>query len=376
MTTPSNRKLSLQWIDDKDVFDLLMSNRRQPSDEGLRRIARKRGIVLSPQSPRHELAKYLSRLTYSYPQLVELLEGSSRAAPRPKTQSMEIDCTVADATKALEDTKAQRESERAEVFNISVRGKMVVVSVNYRVFDWGRTRLRQVSAAVCNIELEPLDKQRLSIRYDDDERAQEIVEDMMLRFDDVAVVSSRKVISLQSVLEPDQRTQFFVALMNGIEGLVLEDVTKMSTRRVPVTAMNASNDDDEAARKPDEGALLGAVRKAKYEGSDLLNTKEFKSLKKTEFFVSHTVWTSTTAPTAKGPALRAEFEATFLDGEVCSQFAYRIRGVYRKATEDGAEFNKTRQPATDEERTGLIRRLENAARAAHDGLEAGTAKAT
>lgn len=350
-------KLSHQIVDDKDIYDLLMSNRRQPSDDALREMARCRGIILSAKLSREELARYLSRLTYSYPQLVELLERSVRSPSPPKSLSIDAEGTLDAALKAINETKEQREAARSEVHRVT-RNKSgsIEVLVKYHLFDWGKTRLRQVRDAECRIEIEASGAM-VRVRFDNDDRAKEIVDDLLSRFEAGEGASKRQVVSLRGVPEPDKRTEFFVKLLAGITGYSLEDVTKVNVRRVPSVA-NGDDDSDGDAPLGDED-LKGFVKKAALDGTGLLNSSQFHRLRKDGFFISRAVWVCRQDGTV---GLRPEFEATFIDGEECGQFAYRLRGVYRRNDETG-ESNKTRAQPTPAERAVLTRLLEGAAHA-------------
>lgn len=355
-----NPKLSHQFVDDKDIYDLLMSNRRQPSDDALRAMARRRGIILSAKLPREELARFLSRLTYSYPQLSDLLERSVRSPSPPKSMSMDAEGSLDAAAKAVAETKEQREKERGEVHGVTRKKTgLIEVVVKYHLFDWGKTRLRQVRDAECRIEIET-NGSMVRVRYDNDDRAKEIVDDLLSRFEAAEAASKRLVVSLRGVPEPEKRTEFFVKLLDGIAGYALEDVTKVSVRRVPGASIDDDDEEEEEDGRLHEDDLKGFVKKAALDGTGLLNSAEFHRLRKDGFFISRAVWVS--RQDGAGP-LRPEFEATFIDGEECGQFAYRLRGVYRR-NDETQDFNKTRAQPTPTERSDLTRLLEGAAHAA------------
>jgi hypothetical protein len=93
------------YADDKDVFDMFMSGKRRFTHDFLIELARQRGIVLSEQATRQEIATYLSQLLWSWPEIERLLEHGETPERKEKLMSsvFRVDSDLDAVRTAIED---------------------------------------------------------------------------------------------------------------------------------------------------------------------------------------------------------------------------------------------------------------------------------
>ena len=100
------------FAEDKDVFDLLESSKRTFDNNRLIQIARKRGIVLSASTSCDNLVQYLSRLTWGWSQIQELV-ALTESHDRPEKVANETVTTNINPAKMQEAALAVKK-ERSE----------------------------------------------------------------------------------------------------------------------------------------------------------------------------------------------------------------------------------------------------------------------
>lgn len=357
---------SKYFADDKDIFDLLMSQRRKLSDDLLRRLLRDRGIVVGPELERQHLAQYMSRLPFGMRDLRALLDRVGTPSHRaPKTTSEGVEVTVDAMEAAANEVRDARSERRGEVYKVHRKADGTLeISVNYSVLDTAKSRLRQRSEQHLAISVEPVPgSSSVRIRYPEEERSREVAEAIIFRALGDPKEITRETISLDGC-NAEQRTTFFESLMSNIAGFSLRTVTRAGFRRLDDATSDSELDGDvEGETLPGfEDEETGArIIRVTLDGAGVFSSDEFVQLKRSGFYVNSAVWRSRMDG---GEGLDAEFDAAFVVGQTGSAFAYRLRGVFRR-DEDG-EHASTRESPSEDERNRFLRALEDAATSAKE----------
>ncbi len=160
-------------------------------------------------------------------------------------------------------------------------------------------------------------------------------------------------VSLEHIIDPAKRSEFFIELIKGVKGFKLHDVTDAFVYK---PKLKADGDDDDAGTTIDLGVH---ITKASLKGEGVLQTEELRGLFAKGFYLWKIVWQAI-SESKESPDLY-EFEAQFSEPETCTRFSYLPRGLY-KIQEDWS-FNKSRTGLAHGEDTSLGRRIEDAARA-------------
>lgn len=364
----SNTHPSKYFADDKDIFDLLMSQRRKLSDEVLRKLLRERGVIVGPELERQHLAQYMSRLPFGWRDLKALLDRigtPSQRASRITSEGVEVTIDAMEAAaNHVKDLRSERRGESYKIHRKSDGG--LEITVDYSVLDTAKNRLRQRSEQHVTISVEPAGSASgVRIRFPEEERSREVAEAIVLRALGDPKEITRETISLDGC-SAEQRTKFFEQLMGNIAGFSLRTVTRAGFRRLDdaTSDHDLDGDGDTDALPGIEDEETGArILRVTLDGTSVVLSPEFAQLKKSGFYVNSAVWRSRMDG---GEGLDAEFDAGFVLGEAGSAFAYRLRGVFRR--NEHGDHARTRENPSEDEKNRFLRALEDAATAARDAV--------
>lgn len=374
--------LSLYYADDKDIYDLLTMSKQVFKSHRLLELARERGIVLSADDSRETLIKAITLLPFSWRQLLSAAEATERAVRREKITTSRLggSCSAQQLETAIGEIRSKRSETRGEIFDTTVNGTLTTITIKYSELDATKTRLCQRVQREIKILVEH-DTEVTLLRHEDTERAREIVQELISELRDVTEKElEQEAIALSGIRDPQARTQFFLSLIGGMQGMKLDDVKSVRVNRFEeddesaenctangesdVSDNHESGDDEQVVEDGDIPAgdretFAVLVKQAALHGQMLHLTEEYKRLTDGGFFVSKIVWTATEGETS---GIRGEFEAEFGQPVVGVDFHYLLRGVF-DATSEG-DHKRTRRAPSQEERNRLGALLENAAQSA------------
>jgi hypothetical protein len=364
----------MYYADDKDVQDLLMAAKQKLGNDRLLAIARQRGIYLSRMMIRENLVEYLKCLTFNWPQLRALVEATDSPDRVERSTCTDVRGTVEQARllSALDQLKKERSESHAEAVQVtSNKTGNHTISVDYSELDPSKMRLFQRKAKHLKISVEQ-HPDGLRLRYDDNLRAHEIVEKLLNGIVESTDKTPVNRIDLSGVRKPARRTQFFVDLMTKMNGFRLDDVTCMGVSRLSdatdaVDEDAAPNDDEaeddnldvERTLSTQERELVGVVKKAALEGSNLLSSSQFKGFEKADFFICRSTWVATEE---SGQRRRVEFDARFSDPPDARGFTYKILATFEPMK--GGHYRRAQNFSTRD--PALLTLLEDTARQAAD----------
>lgn len=339
MTHPSR-----YFADDKDVYDLLMSQPKRLGNKVICLFLRKRGFVVSPDTEREELVRYVSRLPLGLQDVEELMEYVSTGVRTvSRTMSEGVVATVQKMEDAAASVRSAR-SQRGETYRVSVRddGGLDVV-VDYTEMDTAKNRLRQLSARRLTLSVDPSGDSGVRVRYPDEPRAREIADAIVLEALGNPKSCERATITLAGCTVA-QRTRFFELLTAKTDGFGLRSVTR-GAFRLGEEVEGESVDESELPGFVDEDGGSRIVR-VQLDGAGVFASEEYQELKGSGFFVSGAVWR---AREDGGDGIDVEFDAGFGSGDTAEVFTYKLRGVFRR-DEDGIHRQRRESPSASETR--------------------------
>ncbi|MDR6208236.1 hypothetical protein [Paraburkholderia graminis] len=354
------------YATDKDIFDLLACAKRSLTEGVLREIARERGIFYSPLDTRDDLVEAISQLPFTLNELQEVM--GRRESPRrgEKTTSVTLDATISiDDLKAVVSEYKADVGDTEKVVSHSKGTDGLVMSVEYDDMDYSRTRLIQRQRLDSTIEFKQKEGKTV-IRLPASTKSKQIVENLTGRIERRRLAPIvREAVELDANFTADERTTFFVRLISELPNHKLHGVTNLKIAPGRREDDELDEDDiDEDATAEARQELLVIVRSMALSGENLIESKEYRSLRDRGFFITSVTWkTKETQPPYDIPHLHAEFE----DGENGKSFKYAVKGMYR--FQEG-EYTKTARPVDDAGREALYELIESAARSIlHDMKE-------
>lgn len=345
------------FADDKDIYDLIISQSRRFPDDVLRDFLLGRGIVVSASTPRIALVRYLAALPIGFHDLDQLHRRTlGRAVRSPRQVGETVSAPMDKFLEAVATVREERTSALPEKYNVVTReGGVIDVVIDYTVIDSKRSRLSQRTNEKLVITMEK-DGASVRLRHPDEHRAREIV-DRIVTSALGTESAARSSISL-SDLDANQRTQFFEELVKGIPGFALRTVTRIAFRRLDHTAT-----DDQLDGELDTTTLPGIetddgsrILRIQVDGAGIFESTEYERLKKDGFYIAGAAWR---ARQGGGPNIDVEFDAALVLTDESEPFSYKIRGVFRPNKD--ASLASTRSAPTEMERNAWLRVLEDRA---------------
>lgn len=346
---------SLHSVTDKALDDVL--NQSEITINELRELFLARGILISKDTSRKELARNFSKFSHDYydhQKIASYLGGSNR---REKSTAKVIatKIPVDDIIEASEKLKSEIEG-RNDLCHVSVIDGKVRINVTYLSTDYGKSDFKQVITKNALIEIEPSENGFL-IRRPENDQTQDYEEILLSSLE--KIVSSKnedtekaealkvKEISLEHISNPKLRTKFFVKLINSLKGYVLDDVTDAYVYHPKPEKIKEEAGNSETGVHIDRASL---------KGEGVLKSEELSSLYDRGFYICRIKWRA--KENLVDPDIY-EFEAQFSDQGKFKDFSYLAKGV-KKYKGKGA-YNKNFISLSKNEETFFSKLIESAA---------------
>jgi hypothetical protein len=318
-----------------DIYDALISEKRKITMNELLAMARRKGIFLSKNESRENIAKYISLLPLSLEDIGHIFSLTETEFKKEKVTEILVktEFNQEEIQLALTDFKESRK-DHDEVYNVNSNKNNDNVFVNAIIteIDHSLSRITQKRKRVADIEMIPTDE-GLSIQYPADSKIENIVLAIVAALEKTKNQEAEvEKIELPLSLSLEVKIKFFLDLIMTIEGMTLKDVVGVSIYR-PITDESdeelIDEDGDDFENEPTENPLVtGFIRSIAIEGSDILSQKSYRDFIETnDFYITRIRWLSTDND-AK-PSTIIEFEASFANAKECKDFNYGIRSVMR-----------------------------------------------
>ncbi len=367
------------YADDKDILDLLESQKQKLTATVLRAFLLRRGILVSDQEPREELVQYLATLFLDWPDLRRLLDHTDRnpRAERVTFATADTSAVHDDIIAALEAVKTERSEQGVEVLTVTrpVDG-VYELRVSYSELDASKTRLAQRRDKEGALVISRRDG-GYNLRHEANPLLQGIANDFLahLSTGDEDEVPGARPISLHSLVATEARTDFFTGMMRGLVGMNLADVSHVTLQHaltsatyagsVPQLEAEVSRDDAMAGDEEldevlgNEAEATGLVRNMILRGETVLTSSVYADLA-SRFYVCGAVWES---DELEADGVRVVFEARFEDQRECSDFRYQVRGIYPRSQRGEDHLLNTHRACNAHEQRHYLTLLEQAAEA-------------
>jgi hypothetical protein len=346
----------LYSVSDKAIFDAI--NNSKVTNQEVFDLFFSRGILISKETKRRDLAEYYSRLTHGYHDFQMLYETLGTTTRREKSTSCDISNTVSkdQLTNASEELckKINSEGNRADS-NILPNGDIEIV-IRYSKLHLEKSELRQTvnREAVLIIESH---KEGFTLRTPLNEDASGWKEDLLQK---IQAESSEVVtfgeITLEHIQAHELRTEFFTTLIQNIGGNILHDVTDVYVYHPK--APGGEKDPDFPSDSDDEVDFGVHITKASLKGEGVLQSEELNGLYEKGFYIWKIVWR------CKEPIVGSdmiECEAQFANPAACADFSYITKGFYRYKTL--GVYNTNRNILTYTQEKLFLQQLEARAKA-------------
>lgn len=329
---------------DKSMFDAL--NQKNVTNSDLRQLFLSRGILVSPNSTRQNLAGHFARIFHDFDdyQTLAKLFGAGSKRDKFSTLKLKTEAEVSDLKTAAIEIKSKLEEEGAVVKVFSTSGNRMDVEVKYPKVSFNKSEFRQVTQKTARITFFK-ESDGFSVHSTDVDDVNEWINEIAkeinknsgkdIKFDEI---------ELPPTFDAKKKTKFMKSLIKSLDGFDAQDVTDVYVSK----PKGWSKDSQEEIR----------IEKASLRGLGVLYSGELKALEDNHgFYVSRIVWTA--KPKEAGADLY-EFEAQFSQADECKGFSYLARGFYKYLST--GNFNSTRNGLTHEEEIKYGQLIEKAAR--------------
>jgi len=333
---------SLYFANDKVIFDSL--NQHLVNIDQIRELLNERGILVSPDTPKEDLAKYFSRLTADYFDHETIAGKLGRVAKRERITATEIagNFEEKDIIAALDELKARIE-ENGDKVHITVKDGKIDALISYEHIDYTKIDMRQVEPRDGVIEFTKSVDGKYILRSTQNNEIDPIVESVISTLEvNVGAPLERSRVNLESIVDPVLRTKFFEILIKGIDKHKFVTVTEAYCFK-PKVMESATSDDEESTSEEIE--KLPYVEKVSLRGEGVNRSFVMKELYSRGYYIVKVVWRLQEIGKVNSDIF--ELEAQFSNVEKCVGFSYKARTAI--ILEDGVMTKKRRSPKRDEE---------------------------
>lgn len=280
------------YFDDKDIYDALLSSKKQISELFLKDCLVDRGIFLSYKETRESLCDYFATWCNDYSTLQEIKAKLEVGQRRPRFESEEIIADgVSISSDAVNASLLQLKTAIAPEgmsLQMSRNGNDFDCTLNYTDVDLSKTPLRQKKCREDKIKVRIEDNGKVSVRTPCGDRfgalRAKFMEELQTQ---VASGLETQGIHLYEDATVEERIKFFMDIITGMPDFTCETVTG-----IDVLSSQAEQDDDGNDIETDEQVTsdFRGLLKANLRGGQLFDTPEFNNMKEQGFFPYEIRW--------------------------------------------------------------------------------------
>ncbi|MFI3311182.1 hypothetical protein [Ewingella allii] len=359
-------KIGLYSVTDKALFDAL--NQTKVTNDDMKSLFFKRGTIVSKDTKRKALALDFSRYFHGFDDYNKLSEILGSIGRKEKSSiniiNADIEKNDIEAAIKLVCEDLQKEGDQTD-FVYTETG--IEIKIKYVKLDYKMNEFRQSSTREAVILVEENEKGEFIARFPQNSKSREFTEKLVKKIkseNDNANVSLDEI-TLESVKEHSERTNFFKRLIDNIPNYNCVDVTDVYVTHPILEENKKESTDENSDDDADDIAVdLGChISKASLKGRGVLESKELNDLLAKGFYITKIVWVSVVAGFVDSN--RFEFEAQFFDTDNCKLFSYLVRGQYKfKSLGDYTH----RQNVEKEKEVLLLALMEDSARRISDEI--------
>ena len=326
---------SRYYASDKNVFDAL--NQHKVDIPTIMKLFQRRNVIVSPKTPKEELASYFARLTHDYNDHKDISTKLGIAPRRERVTSMDIGgiSAVDDIRGVVEQLKQELEST-GDVVHLERKGDDLMINIQYSTVDYKLSEFTQVQVRDGTIEFVKSEDGYV-VRNTDNKAINGIRESLFGRIEKSSITPLKKtVVGLFNVPSPKLRSKFFYELSRNLVGYVHQDVKAVYTYK-----MNPM-DLDEDLGVEDESDMH--VERVSLNGSGVSRSEILSNLLDNEdYYIVKIGWT---VAEMRGDGAVYEIEAAFSDLKDCTDFSFILKAVHPVV--EGKVSKQRRSPNVDE----------------------------
>lgn len=277
--------LARSSFNDEEMFEML-SQSPPFGDLKLRKHFRKtRGVFLSKHIDEEGLARFYSKLGFSWNQFKDLSVYLDSDEAGEKKASLKISETVDKEIiiNAIEELQAARKTE--ESYRVTNKSESISLNANYIKKNFSKSKSLQRENRSFGMEITTKDGY-IEIEYDLEDRCVRIANELYKKIQSKAKRDLQQIeIVFLGANRGELQTDFFLKLLSGIDGL-----SRLSVCDVRVNLTTSKNSDAEDTEDDNTEKLKGLVQSAALKGEDVTSSKMFQQLLKDGYYISGITW--------------------------------------------------------------------------------------
>lgn len=338
--------LQFVYASDKDVFDLLMSNKQRFSDSSLRSMALKRGFIYSKSTASRRLVSEISLMPHDYFSISEMIKARETSRKQEKMTCITIPVALSrNEMKAIVEEYSKSAGDDEKLTFQPRRAHDLYVNLAYDEVDYSKTRLIQRQRKDAGIEF-ITNETSTTIRMPSTEKAKDVVERLRVNAEKLRTEKLQvNKVELYG-LNADQKTNFFMYLMRNMPGYRYETAVNLKVSSSSPSSTSSDIDLDLDEEEIIEENITGIVNSVILSGTNLDQSEEYQSLRRKGYFISSSTWR---ASQIEKPHDLLQFEISFDNGREGVGFKYSARIAKRlkegTLTEKFQALEVNRQPA-------------------------------
>lgn len=346
---------NLYYATDKNIFDAL--HHKRVTATILHDMLFAKGIIVSDELDKEVLIDEVCRLPLCYSDLMKIKELVQTYDKRESSTYAKLDTTFSQEQliKAAESVKKHYASKSEKLVIRTKKDGSIGLELDYEDLDLSRTELRQIDKRSLNLELKISDD-GVDIRMPQIQKSKDLVN---LLQKELTTIANKPVdrfeLSLEAIVEPKLRSQFFRELINGLDDYEVDDVTNVELNRIKTSEDENSDDDTEID--------TSFVKKVLLKGAAVDSSPIFAQLHSKGYYISRIAWASK-PKVIQGD--RIQVEAFFKNADLCNDFSYQIKGINNYRND---KYNITTRAASDLEKKTISLMIESAAMNAYNAIK-------
>lgn len=311
--------------EDKDILDFV--NSISVTIEELTIFLRKRGVYVSKDAKKSDLANLLVKEIYSWNDVSDLLLLLD--IPTQKEHYITGDHqssgqfeTIEDAVSRVKEHRLNKYGDRVTIESIDANTYRILI--DYTQIDHEKTRLIQCVERDAEILIEKTPS-GFKTRRSDCDRASEIELAILGEYESIVAEDAHELTSIRLKLSLlptlEKRVQFFTDLMEGIAGFDFEQIKTARTQsyKDPSDVVELGTQDLLSEEyKPSLESLI-------FNGKNIGNSAIYDSVVGKDFFVSSAVWT---AVSDSDECRKVEVKASFVPIQNDFELQFSVFGVW------------------------------------------------
>lgn len=350
----------LYSVTDKALFDAL--NTSKINNAELKDLFLSRGVIISADTKREELALEFSKYNHDYYDHQRIASAMGVVQRKEKTTTSDYTTGVDKESleEALNALKKQITKEKDLCIWHEDKNGNFIVDITYETPDYTKSEFKQIVKKDASITIEKTDS-GYRLRYPDNSKVKEYERTIRKSLESMAEEAGQEFdsarINLASIEAPSARTSFFQKLLYRMDGFKLIDVTDVYVFHPRAT-------DDEKDKSGESGIHIS---RASLKGEGVLKSDELQEFYNRGFYISRIRWKF--EENLAGSDIYV-IEAMFGEPESFEDFSYITRGKFKYKSR--GDYNKNPSKLDKEEELRISKLIEDTARMIVDEIVAET----